>query len=159
MRSILSFSIVSIILFVVSCTRDAEVIVKNTGDNPDMVAYYQLRGYHIRAGEALINDLKRLYGANGAMAIPLEHRNQQEHQGLYLEPGYLRPAESATYAAAHCERRICRRPLQLRDGALRHVLRQVEFRQDESRQERPRPECNVQYALRAINICDIPPSF
>ena len=70
MRSILSFSIVSIILFVVSCTRDAEVIVKNTGDNPDMVAYYQLRGYHIRAGEALINDLKRLYGANGAMAIP-----------------------------------------------------------------------------------------
>lgn len=36
----------------------------------DMVAYYQLRGYHIRAGEALINDLKRLYGANGAMAIP-----------------------------------------------------------------------------------------
>ena len=36
----------------------------------DMVAYYQLHGYHIRAGEALINDLKRLYGANGAMAIP-----------------------------------------------------------------------------------------
>lgn len=36
----------------------------------DMVAYYQLRGYHIRAGEALINDLQRLYGANGAMAIP-----------------------------------------------------------------------------------------
>ena len=36
----------------------------------DMVAYYQLRGHHIRAGEALINDLQRLYGANGAMAIP-----------------------------------------------------------------------------------------
>lgn len=36
----------------------------------DMVAYYQLRGHHIRAGEALINDLQRLYDANGAMAIP-----------------------------------------------------------------------------------------
>lgn len=36
----------------------------------DMVAYYQLRGHHIRAGEALINDLQRLYGADGAMAIP-----------------------------------------------------------------------------------------
>lgn len=36
----------------------------------DMVAYYQLRGYHIRAGEALINDLQRLYDANGAMVIP-----------------------------------------------------------------------------------------
>ena len=36
----------------------------------DMVAYYQLRGHHIRAGESLINDLQRLYGADGAMAIP-----------------------------------------------------------------------------------------
>ena len=36
----------------------------------DMVAYYQLRGHHIRAGKSLINDLQRLYGANGAMAIP-----------------------------------------------------------------------------------------
>lgn len=51
------------------------------------------------------------------------------------------------------------KPLQFRDGALRHVLRQVEFRQDESSQERPRAECNVQYALRAINVCDILPSF
>ena len=36
----------------------------------DMVAYYQLRGHHIRAGESLINDLQRLYGADGAMTIP-----------------------------------------------------------------------------------------
>lgn len=36
----------------------------------DMVAYYQLRGHHIRAGEALFNDLQRLYDANGGMVIP-----------------------------------------------------------------------------------------
>ena len=36
----------------------------------EMVAYYQLRGHHARAGEALIKDLQHLYGANGAMAIP-----------------------------------------------------------------------------------------
>ncbi|MCR4569444.1 MAG: TlpA family protein disulfide reductase [Bacteroidales bacterium] len=36
----------------------------------EMVAYYQLRGYHARAGEALISDLQRLFDANGTMAIP-----------------------------------------------------------------------------------------
>jgi len=34
------------------------------------VAYYQLRGHHTRAGEALLKDLQRLYGATGTMAIP-----------------------------------------------------------------------------------------
>ncbi len=36
----------------------------------EMVAYYQLRGHHTRAGEALLKDLQRLYGATGTMAIP-----------------------------------------------------------------------------------------
>ncbi len=36
----------------------------------EMVAYYQLRGHHTRAGEALISDLQRLFDANGTMAIP-----------------------------------------------------------------------------------------
>lgn len=36
----------------------------------EMVAYYQLHGYHARAGEALISDLQRLFDANGTMAIP-----------------------------------------------------------------------------------------
>ncbi len=35
-----------------------------------MVAYYQLRGYHARAGKALISDLQRLFDANGTMSIP-----------------------------------------------------------------------------------------
>lgn len=54
MRSILSFSIVSIILFVVSCTRDAEVIVKNTGDNPEMVLRHSIPVGH--ANSVLIQD-------------------------------------------------------------------------------------------------------
>ena len=36
----------------------------------EMVAYYQLHGYHARAGETLISDLQRLFDANGTMAIP-----------------------------------------------------------------------------------------
>ena len=61
MRSILSFSIVSIILFVVSCTRDAEVIVKNTGDNPEMVLRHSIPVGH--ANSVLIQDT--LSGTSG----------------------------------------------------------------------------------------------
>lgn len=36
----------------------------------EMAAFYNLRGEHVRAGEKLTEDLRELYGQNGAMAIP-----------------------------------------------------------------------------------------
>ena len=36
----------------------------------DMAAFYNLRGDHVRAGEKLTEDLRELYGQNGAMVIP-----------------------------------------------------------------------------------------
>lgn len=64
----------------------------------DMVAYYQLRGQHIRAGEALINDLQRLYGANGAMSIPWNMI--VDTQGHIVQLHAPRPSESETLSAA-----------------------------------------------------------
>ena len=36
----------------------------------DMVSFYGLKGFHVITGEAFMQDLYRLYGENGSMAIP-----------------------------------------------------------------------------------------
>jgi thiol-disulfide isomerase/thioredoxin len=64
----------------------------------DMVAYYQLRGQHIRAGEALINDLQRLYGANGVMAIPWNMI--VDTHGRIVQLHAPRPSESVALSTA-----------------------------------------------------------
>ncbi len=64
----------------------------------DMVAYYQLRGHHIRAGESLINDLQRLYGADGAMTIPWNMI--VDTRGNIVQLHAPRPSESETLSAA-----------------------------------------------------------
>lgn len=64
----------------------------------EMVAYYQLRGHHARAGEALINDLQRLYGANGAMAIPWNMI--VDTQGRIVQLHAPRPSDTEALSAA-----------------------------------------------------------
>lgn len=36
----------------------------------DMIKYYDLKGYHLRAGPALMEDLRRLFGSEGVLSIP-----------------------------------------------------------------------------------------
>lgn len=64
----------------------------------EMVAYYKLRGHHARAGEALINDLQRLYGANGAMAIPWNMI--VDTQGRIVQLHAPRPSDTKALSAA-----------------------------------------------------------
>jgi thiol-disulfide isomerase/thioredoxin len=36
----------------------------------EMIKYYNLEGYHIRACEELVSDLRKIFGQNGSIAIP-----------------------------------------------------------------------------------------
>ena len=36
----------------------------------DMIKYYSLEGFHVRANQELITDLRRIFGQNGSLAIP-----------------------------------------------------------------------------------------
>lgn len=54
MRRILFFASISVFVLFAACTRDAEVIVKNTGDNPEIVLRHSIPVGH--ANSVLIQD-------------------------------------------------------------------------------------------------------
>lgn len=43
---------------------------KNDGKWREMVSFYGLNGEHIRASEALLQDLRKLFNQNGTLAVP-----------------------------------------------------------------------------------------
>ena len=61
MRKILYYSLIPIFLLLAACTRNTEVIVKNTGNNPEMVLRHSIPVGH--ANSVLIQDT--LSGASG----------------------------------------------------------------------------------------------
>ena len=64
----------------------------------EMVAYYKLRGYHARAGKALISDLQRLFDADGAMSIPWNMI--VDTQGHIVQLHAPRPSDTEALSAA-----------------------------------------------------------
>lgn len=64
----------------------------------EMVAYYQLRGYHARAGKALISDLLRLFDADGTMSIPWNMI--VDTQGHIVQLHAPRPSDTEALSAA-----------------------------------------------------------
>lgn len=63
-----------------------------------MVGYYKLRGHHVRAGEALQQDLVKAYGAGGSMAIPWNLI--VDPAGRIVQLHAPRPSESEALSAA-----------------------------------------------------------
>lgn len=64
----------------------------------EMAAYYQLRGYHARAGKALISDLLRLFDADGTMSIPWNMI--VDTQGHIVQLHAPRPSDTEALSAA-----------------------------------------------------------
>lgn len=54
MKRVLSYALIPVFLLLAACTRNAEVIVKNTGDNPEMILRHSIPVGH--ANSVLIQD-------------------------------------------------------------------------------------------------------
>lgn len=71
---------------------------RNDAKWQEMVAYYRLRGHHVRAGKALVSDLRRLFDEKGSIAIPWNMI--VDTQGQIVQLHAPRPSDAAALSIA-----------------------------------------------------------